>query len=233
MVHKELIPGLNQIMNKNVDAGQVVLVTGAAGTLKSAFSFFYASNYIQEYEKYGLYITLEQTRESHMQAMESIGFQMSKNLLISDYNNMRRDIKEEKEYEIDIASSIKMMISKLKKDLGPAFMFFILDSLNVVYAFSKMKNPRIQVHSLFSFLRENNLISFVIKETKEPGIINEVDVQETYLVDGIVNMGIIDDRNRINRYIQVVKMRGMHHDLKKYEIDIKNNSLMILSPVYE
>jgi len=58
-------------------------------------------------------------------------------------------------------------------------------------------------------------------------------VQETFLVDGIINLGLIDEKNRINRYLQVTKMRGIHHDLRKYEVDIKDNSLMILSPIYE
>jgi circadian clock protein KaiC len=233
-MHKELVPGLNQIMMKNIEPGQVALVTGCAGSMKSTFCFAYATSYLQEYHKHGLYITLEQTRESHLQSMESVGFALPKNLIISDYNNMRRDFKEEKEYDIDLVSSIKIMLSKLKKDTGQSLVFFVLDSLNVLYSFSKMKSPRIQIHSLFSFLRENNLISLIIKETREPdNLINDFDVQETFLVDGIINLGLIDEKNRINRYLQVTKMRGIHHDLRKYEVDIKDNSLMILSPIYE
>ncbi|MGV8121255.1 MAG: RAD55 family ATPase [Vulcanimicrobiota bacterium] len=232
-MHKELVPGLDQIIKKNVEPGQVVLITGAAGTLKSVFTFFYESNYIDEYNKYGIYITLEQTKESHLAAMESIGFKMSNNLLLSDYNNMRRDMRDEKEYEIDIISSIKIMISKLKKDLSDNLAFFALDSMNALYTLSRMKNPRVQVHSLFTYLRDNNLISFMIKEHWEHGMSSDLDVQETYLVDGIINLGIMDDSNKLNRYIQITKMRGAHHDLKKYQIDIKNSSLMIMSPLYE
>jgi KaiC/GvpD/RAD55 family RecA-like ATPase len=220
-------------MKKNIETGQVVLIAGAAGTFKSVLSFFYASSYIDEYEKNALYITLEQTRESHLRAMESIGFKISKNMLVSDYNHMRKDFKDEQDYEIDIISSIKLMITKLKKDLNDQLAFFVLDSLNALYSLSKMKNPRIQMHSLFSFLRDNNLISLMIKESVYPGITDDVMVQESYLVDGIINLGIIDDQNKTNRYVQIVKMRNSFHDLRKYEIDINNDTLRILSPIYE
>ena len=67
----DTIDGLNNVFETDIPPNSVVLVTGAAGTLKSGFTFQLLSNYLEAQDEYGLYITLEQSKENHLHNMSS------------------------------------------------------------------------------------------------------------------------------------------------------------------
>ncbi|MEZ5335914.1 MAG: hypothetical protein R2741_12110 [Methanolobus sp.] len=66
-----------------------MLVTGAAGTLKSGFYISATFKLSLNNRIRSTRITLEQSRENHLHNMESMGTDLSKKLHISDFSDYR------------------------------------------------------------------------------------------------------------------------------------------------
>ncbi|MBI2252810.1 MAG: hypothetical protein HYU63_08765 [Armatimonadetes bacterium] len=225
-----LIPGIEQLFKGELFAESIILIKGKAGTLKSALSFSLMANYLMNYNnKFGVYLTLEQSWESHLRNMNSIGIQLPENLLISDYNHMRREINF-KEQKFDVIEGIKSILRRFKEEMGDNFCFFVLDSLNAFSALSNFKNSRLALFNFFDFLRRLGLISLIIKENLD-GL--EGCSHESYLSDGIILLGVLELGSNVSRYIQFIKIRGFYHNLKKFQLDIRDGNLIVLKPIFE
>ncbi len=48
-----------------------------------------------------------------------------------------------------------------------------------------------------------------------------------YMVDGAIELGRIETRDDVVRYVQVRKMRGTVHDLNKRAMEIRNSGILI------
>jgi KaiC/GvpD/RAD55 family RecA-like ATPase len=239
---KDSIPGLSQVFWTDVPPGSVILVTGTAGTLKSAFAYEILSKYlIKNKDEYGIYTTLEETKESHIRNMESIGIKLNKRLTVSDIASFRRHIDYEKMDFLDlIVSRINKgsTITSKKRDQNPKnnknkefkLSCFVLDSLNALYSLlehemdeKKLRNKMLQ---FFDILRTKNLVSFLILELPR----NEPYSYEFFLGDGIIEFGIEYIDGFYKRYFQVKKMRATKHKLEPHvlEIDEKTGGLKVI-----
>ncbi len=54
-----------------------------------------------------------------------------------------------------------------------------------------------------------------------------------YLVDGVVELGFKETVNDVNRYIQIKKLRGSKHDLRKRLLEITDEGLQVKGVLYE
>ena len=240
---KDTIPGLSQVFWTDVPPGSVILVTGTAGTLKSAFAYEILSKYlIKNKDEYGIYTTLEETKESHIRNMESIGIKLNKRLTVSDIASFRRHIDYEKMDFLDlIVSRINKgsTITSKKRDQNSKnnnknkefkLSCFVLDSLNALYSLlehemdeKRLRNKMLQ---FFDILRTKNLVSFLILELPR----NEPYSYEFFLGDGIIEFGIEYIDGFYKRYFQVKKMRATKHKLEPHvlEIDEKTGGLKVI-----
>lgn len=227
-----LISGFEQILTCYFLPESVIIIEGEAGTLKSASAFSLLSNCLNTYNKFGVYLTLEQSWESHLRNMNSIGIQLPENLLVSDYNHLRKEMKSDLQF-FEVLEGIKLILKRFKEEMKDDFCFFVLDSLNALYALSDFKSLRTEAFDFFNFLRSLGLVSLIIRETVDnrSGAAEE-GVYERYLSDGIIKLGTLELKGEVVRYIQLVKMRGCTHSLNKYQLDIKNNNLIILGPIH-
>jgi len=70
---RSTLKGLENVLESDIPQGSVVLVIGAEGALKSGFVFNIMSSYLKAHDgEHGLYVTLEQTSESHLRNMDSL-----------------------------------------------------------------------------------------------------------------------------------------------------------------
>ena len=76
------------IFSGPVDPPSIVLIEGEAGTLKSSICFSLMLDLLKNPENTGLYITLEQTWESHLVNMKSLGLKPLENLLSLDFKSL-------------------------------------------------------------------------------------------------------------------------------------------------
>ncbi|MFW9881149.1 MAG: RAD55 family ATPase, partial [Candidatus Thorarchaeota archaeon] len=121
---KETIPGLDKVLVSDIPKGAVIIVTGTAGSLKSAFVYNMLSQYLKRSkDEKGIYVTLEESKQSHMRNMKSLGINIEKNLKVSDLASFRAHIGFEQMDYLDLimkrtTGSIKALSDPKAEKIG-------------------------------------------------------------------------------------------------------------------
>ena len=159
---RDTIKGLDKIIEGDIPKGSIILVTGAEGTLKSSLVFSMISRYLEKNNEFGLYVTLEQTKESHMKNMESMGLTTNYALHLFDYSDMRAEWKDN---EPDMTRVTEEIIDfyRCKQE---KLTVFALDSLNALCSLSNESNFRRSLYYFFSNLREQK--AYIISDNGDP-----------------------------------------------------------------
>ncbi|MEW5759322.1 MAG: ATPase domain-containing protein [Candidatus Thermoplasmatota archaeon] len=226
---KDSMRGLDKLFEKDIPEGSVILIAGIPGTLKSGFVHQVLSNHLTKTKKFGVYATLEEGKESHLRNMKALGIKKIDSLQIFDYSDIRKEWKAEEE-SLDMVRITNDIINFYKEKKGDEFSCFALDSLNALYSLVQSTNFRRDSYHFFNTLRESNLTSFITLE-----LVRELGEYEPeyFLADGVIEVGIIETREDVTRYIQIKKMRAVKHSMKKHQLTVDDEGLAILGPVYE
>lgn len=231
MMLKNTINGLDKILLDDIPKGSAILVNGAEGTLKSGLVFSMMANYISANEEHGLYVTLEQDLASHLRNMRSLGIKEERNLHIFDYRDMRLEWMDS---ELDLIKTTEEIIDSYKEKYD-SLTLFALDSLNALYSISDPGNMRKRIYNFFSHLRDEGLTSFLIMESAQSritGQFSQVHQLEHFLADGTIELGMIEGKGGVKRYIQILKMRATKHAMEKHQLIIGDSGPNILGPIY-
>ena len=226
------IDGINNVFETDVFQGAVILIKGSPGSLKSAVCYSFLSKHLMRYPEFGMYMTLEETTESHLRNMQSLGIEVPDNLLISDYSDIRSRFEGDEEHP-DFLEMVEGVIKFFKNKEGDNFTCFALDSLGALYSLTETENLRAKMFHFFKMLREHGLTALVVMETPQESNISAGLGSEGFLVDGIVEMGNIETQHDIMLYMQVTKMRACSHSRKKHLVEITDHGLSVLGPVFE
>ncbi len=228
---KNSIRGMEKIFRTDIETPKVILVTGPPGSMKTSFCYSVISSYLDNSDQVGLYVTLEETAESHLNNMKSLGFKVSDKLQISDFTDLREiDDIVEGDASTDYSQFIEQMLGYFKNKNGDKFTVFALDSLGALYSLMENVNGmRRKMFYFFKALRDMDLISFIVME-KSAGDPSELLGNEGFLVDGIIELGFDRTREKLARYIRVEKMRACQHSMEKHTLEVGDENLNILGP---
>ncbi len=233
---KNCLKGFDELFAQESDipAGSVVLVTGIEGSLKSSFVFNLISNYLSDSNRHAVYATMEETEESYLRNMTSIGIKKMDNMHIFDYTDMRNEFKD---VVPDIFKITEDMIN-FYKNKYPDLEVFAFDSLNALYSVLPPENLRHIMYYFFSMLRDKGLTAFLILENsfreKHSSIWNSDSMErpEFFLADGVIELGMIETTESVKRYIQIRKMRAANHSMKKYQLVVEKDGIQVFGSVY-
>jgi len=226
----DTIRGLEKVFRKDIIPPKIVLVVGPPGSLKSSFVYTLLTRYCANSNEFGLYATLEETTDSHLKNMESLGIEPNLNLQISDFTDFR-DLDDEG--GVDYLKFTEKMITYFKQTRGDSFTVFGLDSIGALYSLMPdLEDMRRQMYHFFKTLRNYNLISFLIMESSK-GNNGFMIGNEGFLCDGIINLGLGRRQGRLIRYIQVEKMRAVEHSMEMHAVELGAGGLTILGPMFE
>jgi KaiC/GvpD/RAD55 family RecA-like ATPase len=230
---KEVIEGLDNVIETEIPQNTIILMAGSPGSLKSGLVYNIFSNYLQKNKKeFGIYVTLEESTESHLRNMRSLGIKMPKNLMVSDYSDIRMRF-ENQSHQLNLIQMLEGMIDHFKKEKGNKFSIFGFDSLNALYALIDTTNIRVKMFHFFKGLREKGLTSLLIMELPEIFKNNTKLGSEFFLADGIIRTGEIESHQDVMLYMQVRKMRACRHSRKKHLVEVGKNGITILGPIFE
>ncbi|MBC7108679.1 MAG: AAA family ATPase [Methanomassiliicoccales archaeon] len=216
MVHIErvrtFIHNFDENLQGGIPKGQVVLITGTPGTMKSslAYSILY-HNALQNGIK-SVYMTLEQSKDNLMQQMTSMGMddERAKEFIhILDLGLIRKSLTQlsAKGTWLQV---FKMYADSLKRSIG--YELLVVDSLDVLEMAAQMgENRRTELFYLFEWLRNLGVTSFLISETS-PEKMLENKYDEGYLADGVISLKLQEiGETDIQRRIRAVKIRSTNH----------------------
>jgi KaiC/GvpD/RAD55 family RecA-like ATPase len=226
------VKGLDKIFRTNNYEKMIIMVSGYTGTLKSTFTYTLMSNYLNNNpDQIGLYATIEESKDSLLKNLKSVGIEPNERIFIADYNRTREMYREESE-NTDFLELTEKLIMSTKEERGDAFTLFALDSLNALYTLTKMDNDyliRKRIYYFYKLLRDAGLTSLILKELpRETNFVVKED--ENFLADGVIELGVKKMLEGKKRYVEIVKMRQNQHSMKQYIIDIDKEGLTIVGP---
>ena len=209
---KTYVQNFDDNIQGGIPKGQVVLVTGTPGTMKS--SLCYSIQYYNAiYNKTrSVYMTLEQSKGNLMEQMVLMGMEdprANEFVQIIDLGLIRKSLTElsSKGSWIQV---FKMYTENLKRNIG--FDILVLDSLDVLEMAAQIRDDRrTELFYLFEWLRNMGVTSFLISE-RAPDEIFKHTYDEGYLADGIISLKQQEiGETDVQRRIRAVKLRSTNH----------------------
>ncbi|MFA5313308.1 MAG: RAD55 family ATPase [Methanomassiliicoccales archaeon] len=209
---KTYVQNFDDYIQGGIPKGQVVLITGTPGTMKSSlcYSLLY---YNALYGKTkSIYMTLEQSRGNLTEQMMLMGMEnpaVQDYVQVVDLGLIRRSLTE-----LSAKGSwmqvFKMYAENLKKSIG--FDILVLDSLDVLEMAAQIRDDRrTELFYLFEWLRNMGVTSFLISE-RAPEEIFSRSYDEGYLADAIISLKLQEiGESDVQRRIRAVKLRSTNH----------------------
>ena len=245
------INGLDENIQGGIPEGQIVLVSGAAGTMKSSLTFNILYHEAVNGNN-GLYISLEQSAESLVTHMANMDYDFSRvNLVIvkdlSELSGRIQDASRQQKgslYVVDIGC-IRKEIRDINTDNNKSWLNVVknvvkkisvegntkrcvLDSLSALYVLTRLENPRIELFMIFEFLRDLSITSYLISEMPLDGSkFSEYEIED-FLADAIIVIKLTPFRRQVVREISVVKMRTTACNNDIFSLEFKNGQFYAL-----
>jgi len=220
------IQGFDKELGGGIPFGHVVLISGSPGTMKSSLAFSIMHYGSKEKNLQGVYISLEQSRESLIFHMKRLGLSpIPKELEVVDLGRIRKNLSNEGEHKwLDILQNHITLLHSSKP-----FDLLAIDSLPVLEIIANIRQRRIQLFHFFEWLRDLGVTAFIINEV---GPQMSALFDEEFLADGIIylsmeKVGQID----VQRRIRCVKMRGMDHSSSYYTLEFKNKRFRVVQAI--
>ena len=226
------IAGFDEKISGGLPKGQVILVSGEPGTLKSTFCFAILYHNALKESKNGAYITLEQGRENFSRHLRAVGLdprEVEERVSIVDLGMIRRNLEGVgTKTWLDI---FKMYAQNLRKNLE--YELLVIDSLPVLETIANFQKPREDLFQFFEWLRDLDATVLVVAEIKA----NAQDYGtwgEDFLADAIIHLKMekVNDSN-IQRRVRVVKMRATPHSTNYHTLIFQNNQMQVTRVIAE
>ena len=212
------VDGLDEILNGGIPEGSVVLVSGTPGTMKTSLTYSVLHGNARRGVK-GLYVSLEQGRESLLDHVEGLGLRLEDtegNLSILDLGTLRKKLAGPTDQPwMDL---FKLYAQGMRKTFD--YRLLVLDSLDALEILAKFGDVRKELFDLIRWLRRLGCTAFLLAElptdalgSRDPETAAFAKHKEEYLADGIVHLRFAaQGQFGMQRQLRIVKMRGTRHD---------------------
>jgi circadian clock protein KaiC len=213
--------GLDERMQGGIPMGHIVLLAGVSGTMKSSLGFSMLYNAVMEGRTSGIYVTLEQGKDSLASHMSGMGMDVDdprvrSKIAIIDLADLRVQLDAQgMSQSVDWMGQLIKQLANYRDSIG--FEVVVFDSLGAFFTLTKMENPRDEVFRFFEAIRRMGLTGIIIcemmGETKNQ--YGEFGIED-YLSDGVMHLTMERDEDSIQRKMSIVKMRHTNHLLGYY-----------------
>lgn len=209
--------GLDDTLQGGIPEGQTVLVTGAPGTMKSSLTFHVLYQNALQHGTSGLYLTLEQSKASLVEHLESMGMEAPEayqRISIFDMAALRKNLSF-----LQAEGSWMTLLKSFLENLvaTEAYRIIAVDSLDVLETLGAFDRRRTDLFHLFEWLKDLGATTFLVSEGAPDG--PQAARDETYLADGVLQLSLyaVSDLD-VQRRVRVVKMRATHHDMGSFAL---------------
>ena len=223
-----------EVLRGGIPAGQVVLLRGPTGTMKSSLAY-YILYHNALHGRPGLYVTLEQTAASLLEQTASLGLRstdVSETLPILDLSRGREHLEDLAVRMSELAGgeaprdgALLTVFQGKILDLRSRFRFGLLaiDSWDALALILEFRERREETFAFFEWLRALGVTSLLVAEVDPNAVADPEAFDEAFLADAILQVrmeGVSDIAYQ--RRIQCLKMRSANHDSDSYTLVFEN-----------
>jgi len=233
---KTYIEGFDEYLNGGIPEGHVVIIAGTSGAMKTSLAWNILYHNALEEGRKGLYMTFEQSAESIIEQMESLGLpykDVEGKLEIVDVATMRSAVPGGNIDSLGTEDTwswsfvVEELLKRYKKQFG--FELMVFDSINVYEMIANVKEPRLELYNFFQLLKKLKITAFIASEMT-PDNTTYCQLGESFLADGIIHLKLDQvDRIREQRRIKCVKMRGTKHSSDYFTLYYEGKKFSISS----
>lgn len=227
------IAGFDELLDKGIPQGNLMLVAGGAGSGKTIFCLQTMINKAKEGKKC-IILSLEEREEKLIQHMKDFGWPAEELIKKGKLKIVRIN-------PFDITRNVDALLAKQKGELlievNPVLLpknfskpdFVVIDSLTAIAsAFTgKDESYRVYIEQLFRFLEKIGSTCFLVTETEQiPKIFSQSGVEE-FLADGVIVLYNIQHGNVRENALEILKLRGASHQKKIVAMQITDKGLVV------
>jgi KaiC/GvpD/RAD55 family RecA-like ATPase len=127
---------------------------------------------------------------------------------------------------------LALILKRAQGEGGPqgAYTYLVLDSLNALEAALPQEGRAVRraLQDFFFELRSRKVTTLALIETTQVD-----DRPEYFLVDGIIELGVMRHNNDFKRYLAVRKMRACRHEMRPFILDITPGGIRLMGEVID
>ncbi|MHC1709772.1 MAG: KaiC domain-containing protein [Methanomassiliicoccales archaeon] len=217
------LDGLDEMLFGGIPKGSTVVVMGSFGTGKTTFGLQFLNQGLAEGEK-GIYISLEEDRESILADAEAHGWDLRGKL-------------NEKQLEIVKLepNDAKVTIQRIKSELPEFIKKFgasriVIDSVSLLnMLFDSDHDRRTNLFNLSQMVKKTGATLLMTAEVKDDNPFASRDGLIEYVADGVISLRYLEmqSRNELMLSLRIIKMRRTEHSRKITPYSITNKGLEV------
>lgn len=204
---------LDKLLEGGIPEGFLVVLTGPPGCGKTTLAMQFLRAGIARKER-GVYFSSEESAE-----------QLARHCLRFGWD-LKHDVENER---LDVIGLSRLPLTEVQDlILRCGARRVVFDSVNLFYGQAELRESDAW-RSLVRVLKQGGVTSLLIteKSSAQEGVSDPFD----FMGDGIVQMGMVETRDEVLRYLQVRKMRATKHSMRRFQIEVGKEGLVMLGPL--
>ncbi len=221
------IKGFDKLVSGGFPQGSVVLLSGQPGTGKTIFALQYLYNGVKHFKEKGIYLSLEENKESIMDQAKQFGWDFAK---------------LEKEGHLEIITPktfdlkkgyIEQLFIKISKLGARRLVVDSLSSLSIKIPTNYMELSEVNDFAIKRFvyeftdkLKSLNKVTTIITQQNFESVAEKSELSE-FMCDGVVKITFEPMGGKFSRSLLVRKMRRTKNDEDIHPVEISEEGIVI------
>ena len=180
---------------------------------------------------------MQQERESEIALVQSLrtiqettrGNSKERNELLTEFRKIRDKAQKTKAERDQINQNVPPPLEIIEQRLSETHRRLATIPNDLTSVDEEMRK---RMFRFFEFCRSHNLHTFVITE-RQAGENAELEGNEGFLADCILNLGLDRRNGQIVRTLQIEKMRHVRHSMEKQAMEVTGAGVSLLGPLFD
>jgi len=227
------IQGIEKVFFSKLPEQRTVLIEGETGVLKTTLILECLKNCLkQDEDSISIYASLKEDKGFFISHPDLKDYIEKEKLIIIDYDDIMDKIGRVTK-NTNMFNGFSSILSGYHKKYGDKIKFLAIDPINVLETEIKFDNLRRILFHFFSFINDLGTKNWIAIEKGNSLSYHTASLPYHFLADGIIKLGMIETLDDVIRYMEIIKMRGVNHSLRRFQLSYKKDGIKILGAIYE